>query len=102
VQEGWLIRDGVVLASAMRPNSGAAHAARSSQFTNGLGAIELRGPAFVMGVAIARLDQDDRIREVEPGSRLHLVGFGRRAYALAPAVASGVHVNDAVEFRVVE
>jgi hypothetical protein len=99
VQEGWLIRDGEVLASAVRLGGLSAHAVSRRQLSGGIGAVVVDGPALVMGAPVARVGDADRLAGVSRGHSIHVVGFGRRAFALSPSVASSLRPEDTVEFR---
>jgi hypothetical protein len=99
VQEGWLIRDGEVLASAVRHGGLSAHAVSRRQLTGDVGAVLVVGPALVVGAAVARIGECDRLAAVSKGHGIHVVGFGRRAFALSPSVSSSLRPADTIEFR---
>jgi len=99
VQEGWLLRDGEVLASAVRPAGLSAHAVSRRQLSSGVGAVVVDGPAVVLGASLVRVDGHCHLATISLGHVIHLVGFGRRAYAVAPTVASNLRPQDTVEFR---
>jgi hypothetical protein len=99
MQEGWLIRDGEVLASAVRHGGLSAHAVSRRTFSGGVGAVVINGPAVVVGAPVARVGDADRLAGVSKGHAIHIVGFGRRAFALSPSVAMTLRPQDTVEFR---
>jgi hypothetical protein len=100
VQLGWLIRSGDVLASAVKFDGFAAHAVMKHHVNGPIGAVVVDGPAVVLGSAVVRLSGPNLVTEVQRTPGVHVVGFGKRAYALTPTVASSIHVDDEVVFRV--
>ncbi len=100
MQEGWLIRDGQVLASSVHPSGWHARVVSARLLTDGVGAVVVTGPAVLVGVAVARLGTSNRLRSVESPKPLHVVGFGHQAVAVPSEVAAALHIGDDLQFRV--
>jgi hypothetical protein len=99
MREGWLIRDGEVLASSVHPNGWRAHLVSSDQFANGIGAVVVTGPAVVIGAAVARLGEKSRLESVSVAGPVHVIGPGRQAVALVSDIATELRVGDDLQFR---
>ena len=99
VREGWLIRDGEVLASTVTPSGWRSHVVAPDQFTRGVGAVVITGPALVVGVPVARLGDASRLAHVSTSRVVHVVGPGRHAVALVREIADDLHVGDDLQFR---
>ena len=100
VQTGWLLRDGEVLASTVKYRGWRSHLVTKKNFTEGIGAIVIAGPALSLGVPVARLGEASRLRAISTHSRPHLVGFPRQAIAVKPEIAARLRTGDELEFRV--
>lgn len=97
---GWLLRDGEVLASTVRPTGWRARIVSSHDFVEGVGAIVISGPALSLGVAVARLGSASRLRVVSPSRPIHLIGVGRHAVAVRREIASRLRAGDELELRI--
>jgi hypothetical protein len=94
VSDGWLIRDGEVLASLVAPRGWRRLVISTRDLDDGVGAVVVNGPAVVLGTPVARLSSESGLRSVSRRSPVHVVGPGRRAVAVVPAVASALRAGD--------
>lgn len=92
--EGWLIRDGEVLASVVSPHGWRRHVVSPRALDHGVGAVVVTGPAVVLGAPVARLTEASALRSLSRRSPVHVVGPWRRAVVVVPSVASALHEGD--------
>jgi hypothetical protein len=100
MHEGWLIRDGEVLASALFPSGWRARLVSPRSFPDEIGAVAVVGPAVVVGTGVARPDDAGRLRSVRGPAPARLVGPGRHAIALRAEVTVRLRAGELVELRV--
>ena len=99
MESGWLLRDGEVLASTLHPTGWRGRVLSSRGFREGVGAIVVTGPAFTLGLSVARLGDASRLRVLSPARAVHLIGPGRHAVLVRPEIASKLRAGDELELR---
>jgi hypothetical protein len=99
MDEGWLIRDGEVLASLVAPRGWRRRIVSPREFDDGVGAVVVTGPAVVVGAAVARLSDASHLCSLSTRTPVHVIGPGRRAVAVVPTVASTLHKGDDLQIR---
>lgn len=100
MQSGWLLRDGEVLASTVRPSGWHARIVTPSSFALDVGALVLSGPVLCFGVSVARIGEASRLRALDSAKLPRVVGPMRHAVALRSEVAARLRVGDELELRV--
>jgi hypothetical protein len=99
MEEGWLIRDGEVLASLVARRGWRGRIVSAREFDDGIGAVVVTGPAVVLGAAVARLSDASNLRSLSTRTPVHVIGPGQRAVAVVPHVASTLHKGDDLQIR---
>lgn len=99
MRAGWLIKDGEVLASLVAPEGWRAHLVSPKEFSGGVGAVAVTGPALVVGAAVARVGTASHLRQVSQKGPVHWVGPGRTAVAVVPTVAAALNPGDEVHIK---
>ena len=99
MESGWLLRNGEVLASTAQIRGWRARIVTTNHFGDGVGAVIVNGPAISVGVAFARLGEENRVNSLHLSRRPHMVTFSRVGIALTNDVASRVKVADELELR---
>jgi len=101
MREGWLVRDGEVLASTIQATGWRGVVVTPRHFGDDVGAVVVSGPALVVGAGVAHLGEASRLRALSPHETLHVVAPGRQAIALRRELVARVTVGDDLQFRVV-
>jgi hypothetical protein len=99
VRSGWLLKDGEVLASVVWLDGWRAHVVSKREFTDGIGAVAVDGPAVVLRTPVVRVSDESHLRTVSTRRPVHLVGPGRHAIALVPELASALSAGDELQIR---
>jgi hypothetical protein len=100
VSEGWLIRDGEVLASGVRLEGLAGFVVAPRSFSDGIGALVVEGPAVVLRSPVVRMGESGRIGALDVRGPVRFVGPGHHAVIVRRDIADRLRVGDEIHFRV--